>query len=95
MAKEDETADALEQALLRAAHKVELELARIVKSGEDDLDRLVRRFAEAIAKVAIDTAFGNDFGSSISLPDSSRVSGAVNQIAGAIAKAARRGQRFT
>lgn len=95
-AKEDEAADALEQALLRATRSVELELARIVKSGEDDLDRLVRRFADALAKVAIEGALGAiSGGANAATPAGLGGGGSVNQIAEAIAKAARRGTRFT
>jgi len=72
---------------------VELELARIVKSGEDDLDRLVRRFADALAKVVIEGAFGAISGDASAAAPSGP--GSVNQIADAIAKAARRGMRFT
>lgn len=38
--------DALEPALMKATQSVERELARIVKTGEDDLDRLGFAFAE-------------------------------------------------
>lgn len=49
MAKDDEAAqlagEALEQALLKATRSVETELARILKRGEDDLERLAGRIA--------------------------------------------------
>ncbi len=44
--------DALERALLKATQSVERELVRIVKTGEDDLDRLGRRIAETLAQLA-------------------------------------------
>lgn len=102
MAKDDEAAqaagDALEQALLKATRVVEIELARIVKSGEDDLDRLARRTAETLAQLAIDRTLGAAFDLQAPTPvirGESGVAGSIDQIATAIARAARRGSRFT
>ncbi len=98
---EDEAAkaagDALEQALLKATRVVELELARIVKAGEDDLDRLARRIAETLARMAIDGAMGPalDGQAPAANSGSSGVQGSINQVAAAIARAARRGARFS
>jgi hypothetical protein len=85
--------DALEAALLKATQTVERELARIVKSGEDDLDRLARRIAETLAQLALDGLLGE----SAQTPRTATEAGvsSVNQIAGLLAKAARRGMRFT
>jgi hypothetical protein len=85
--------DALEAALLKATQTVERELARIVKSGEDDLDRLVRRIAETLAQLALDGLLGE----TVQTPRTATEAGvsSVNQIAGLLAKAARRGMRFT
>ncbi len=85
--------DALEAALLKATQTVERELARIVKSGEDDLDRLARRIAETLAQLALDGLLSGSAEASRPAADSGVSS--VNQIAGALAKAARRGMRFT
>ncbi len=97
-AKEAEAAkaagDALELALLRATQTVERELARTVKTGEDDLDRLARRIAETLAQLAIDGVMGSVFGGEPSSP-AERGAGSLNAIATALAKAARRGTRFT
>lgn len=85
--------DALEAALLKATQVVERELSRIVKSGEDDLDRLARRIAETLAQLALDGVLGGGFEGARPAADAEVSS--VNQIAGALAKAARRGMRFT
>lgn len=85
--------DALEAALLKATQTVERELARIVKSGEDDLDRLARRIAETLAQLALDGLLGETVQTPRAAADAGLSS--VNQIAGLLAKAARRGMRFT
>lgn len=87
--------DALEAALMKATQTVERELARIVKTGEDDLDRLARKIAETLAQLAIDGVLGGVFGGggNEARPDSGASS--LNGIAAALAKAARRGSRFT
>lgn len=100
MTKEDEAAqaagDALEQALLKATRVVELELARIVKSGEDDLDRLANRIAETLARLAVDGAIGAVFdGAPASASSGDSAHGSINQVAALVARAARRGARFT
>lgn len=87
--------DALEQALLKATQSVERELARIVKTGEDDLDRLARRIAETLARLAIDGLIGDASGTGAGAPQSDGAAGSLNQIATALARAARRGARFT
>ena len=81
--------DALEAALLKATQTVERELARIVKSGEDDLDRLARRIAETLAQLALDGLLGE----TVQTPRTAAEAGvsSVNQIAGLLTKAARRG----
>lgn len=84
--------DALEAALLKATQTVERELLRIVKSGEDDLDRLARRIAETLAQLALDGLLAEAPGGA--RPADVGVS-SVNQIASVLAQAARRGVRFT
>lgn len=85
--------DALEASLLKATQTVERELARIVRTGEEDLDRLARRIAETLAQLALDGVLsGTGEGARSGAGDA--VS-SINQIAGALAKAARRGSRFT
>jgi hypothetical protein len=85
--------DALEAALLKATQAVERELTRIVKSSEDDLDRLARRIAETLAQLALEGLLSAD--GERSTPATDAGASSVNQIAGALAKAARRGMRFT
>jgi hypothetical protein len=84
--------DALEAALLKATQTVERELTRIVRTGEDDLDRLARRIAETLAQLALDGVLG---GSEAPRTGADDGFSSLNQIAGALAKAARRGSRFT
>lgn len=97
MADQDEAAkaagDALERALLKATQAVERELARIVKTGEDDLDRLARKIAETLAQLALDGVIGG-LGHAGEAPREDGVP-SFNQVAAALAKAARRGMRFT
>jgi hypothetical protein len=78
----------LERSLMRAVNSVETELARVVRTGEADLDRLARRITETLAQLAVDGVFGGG---------SARDDGAksLNGIATAVARAARRGSRFT
>ena len=97
MADQDEAAksagDALEAALMKATQTVERELARIVRTGEDDLDRLARKIAETLAQLAIDGVIGSVMGVGETKADSGPSS--LNGVAAALAKAARRGSRFT
>lgn len=100
MNKEDEAAqaagEALEQALLKATRSVEAELARVLKRGEDDLDRLVGRIGEALARMAIEGVIGAGSGAPGSSADGDRSGGelSMNQVATALMRAARRGGRF-
>jgi phage-related minor tail protein len=87
--------DTLEQALLKATQSVERELARIVKTGEDDLDRLARKIAETLAQLALDGALGGLDGGGAREAGTTGGASSFNQIATALAKAARRGGRFT
>lgn len=88
--------DALERALLKATQSVERELVRIVKTGEDDLDRLGRRIAETLAQLALDGVLGGLGGAATrEAPVDGGGLSSFNQIAVALAKAARRGARFT
>lgn len=97
MADQDEAAkaagDALEAALMKATQTVERELARIVRTGEDDLDRLARKIAETLAQLAIDGVIGSVMGGGDATADAGPAS--LNGLAAALAKAARRGSRFT
>lgn len=99
MAERDDAAaaagDALEQALLRATQTVERELARIVKTGEDDLDRLARRIAETLAQLALDGVLGGVAGDGAQGAARDGGAASLNGIAAALARAARRGARFT
>lgn len=97
MIKDDEAAqiagEALEQALLKATRSVEAELARILKRGEDDLERLAGRIAETLARLAVEGVMG--VGSMPTATDN-RQGGepSPNDIATAFVRAARRGGRF-
>ena len=97
MTKDDDAAqiagEALEQALLKATRSVEAELARILKRGEDDLERLADRIAETLARLAVEGVMGA--GSIPVAPDDRQGSEpSVNQLATAVVRAARRGGRF-
>jgi len=83
-------ADALERSLLKAVANVEAELSRVVRTGEDDLNRLARLIAETLARLAIDGVTGSE-----AQPGSGSGGASLNQIAAAVARAARRGARFT
>ena len=85
-----EAADAFERSLLKAVANVEAELSRVVRTGEDDLNRLARMIAETLAKLAIDSVTGSE-----AQPGSGSGVASLNQIATAVARAARRGARFT
>ena len=80
-------ADMLERSLMKVVGTIESELSLVVRNGEADLERLARLVAETLAKLAIDGALGQ------------RPSGgepaSANQIAAAVARAARRGARFS
>jgi len=86
-------AEAMEQALLKATQSVERELARILRGGEEDLDRMARRFFERIVELALESVLDGAFGaSSGGAGDADRNS--MNQATAAIARAAWRGARF-
>jgi hypothetical protein len=76
---------------MKAVSSVESELARVVRTGEADLDRLARKVAETLARLAVDNALG----AADARPDGGEASGSLNGVAAAIARAARRGARFT
>ena len=57
-----QAAEAMEQALLKATQSVERELARIVRSGEEDLDKLARRFFQRFAEMALESVLDGAFG---------------------------------
>lgn len=82
-------AEMLESSLMKAVSTVESELSRVVRRGEADLERLARAFAETLARLAIDGALGGQ------RTGAGEVGGSGNQIAAAIARAARRGSRFS
>ena len=99
MADQDDQArvagEQLEAALMRATQAVERELGRIVKAGEDDLDRLARKIAETLAQLAVDGVIGSVLeerrgaGAQASGPSS------LHGIAAALARTVQRGGRFT
>jgi phage-related minor tail protein len=79
----------LERSLLRAVSSVETELTRVMRTGEADIERLAQRIAAMMAQLALDSVFG---GGNSAGGDGA---GSLNGIATAIARAARRGSRFT
>jgi hypothetical protein len=84
-----------ETALLKAAQSLERELTRIVRTGEEDIERLARRLADVLASAAIDHAVAAVFGEAQSDPSITEGAlGSTNQIAAAVARAAVRGARF-
>ncbi len=85
----------LEAALLRATQAVERELGRIVKAGEDDLDRLARKIAETLAQLALDGVMGSVLEDGRSPRSQTSAPSSLNGIATALAKAVQRGGRFT
>lgn len=87
-------ADALERSLLKAVGNVEAELSRVLRTGESELDRLARMVAETLAKLAIDGVAGAASRSEPAVGGDGAI-GSLNQIAAAVARAARRGARFT
>ena len=101
MADDQETAakaagDALERALLKATQSVARELVRIVKTGEDDLDRLGCKIAKTLAQLALNGRLGGLGGGAVRDPPADEGSLSwFNQTAKALAKVAHRGMRFT
>jgi hypothetical protein len=85
--------DALAAGLLNATQTVERQPTRIVKSGDDDLDRLARRIAETLAQLALDGCLGGYV--ERSTPASDTGASSMDRVAGPPAKPARRGTRFT
>lgn len=96
MDKEDEAllakAAVFEDAMLKSARAIELELERVMKRGEDQLDRLASRIAEVLARVAVDGALNAVLGGGEQ--SSADTGGSANQTASLIARAVRRGTRF-
>jgi len=79
----------LERSLLKAVSSVETELTRVMRTGEADLDRLAQRITQTLAQLAVDSVFGGGGA------EGGDGAGSPNGIAAAIARAARRGSRFT
>ena len=81
-----------EDAMLKSARAIELELDRVIKRGEDQLERLASRIAEVLAGVAIDGAVNAVLGGREQ--SSADTGGSANQTAAMIARAVSRGSRF-
>lgn len=81
-----------EDAMMKSTRAIELELERVVKRGEDQLERLAARIAEVLARVAIDGAMNAVLGGGEQ--PSVDTGGSANQMAAMIARAVRRGSRF-
>lgn len=96
MDKDDEAllakAAAFEDAMLKSARAIELELERVMKRGEDQLERLAARIAEVLAGIAVDGALNAVLGGRERGVDAD--AGSANQAATLIARAVRRGTRF-
>jgi hypothetical protein len=100
--------EALEQAFAKAGRTIRGELQHLAKTGEADLDRLSRAIVETLAKLAVErltggTGSGASEGAApvnVTMNFSGGASGgdavaSSNQIAAAVARAVRRGARFT
>lgn len=82
----------LERSLLQAVNSVEVELSRVMRAGEADVERLAQRIAQTVAQLAVDSVMGAaERGNGAEREGA----GSLNGIATAIARAARRGSRFT
>ena len=85
--------EALERSLMKAVGAVEAELARVVRAGEADIARLAGSIVEILTKISATQSAGPanavDSGGAVDAALS------LNQIAAAVARAARRGARFT
>ncbi|RYG30521.1 MAG: hypothetical protein EON93_14655 [Burkholderiales bacterium] len=81
-----------EEAMLKSARAIELELERVMKRGEDQLERLASRIAEVLAGLAVDGVLNAVLGGGEQPVDAA--AGSANQTAALIARAVRRGTRF-
>lgn len=82
-------AEMLERSLMKAVGSVEAELARVVRAGETDIERLAGLVVEIVARLGAAAPSGG------SAPDGAKAQGSLNQVATAIARAVRRGARFS
>jgi hypothetical protein len=99
--------ESLEAAFAKAGNAIRGELEQLAKSGEADLDRLGRAVLETLAKLAVDRVFGGGgVAREASAPvnvtmnfsggaSGERAVGSSNQVAAAVARAVRRGVRFS
>lgn len=96
MDKDDEAllakAAVFEEAMLKSARAIELELERVMKRGEDQLERLAARIAEVLAGLAVDGVLNAVLGGGEQSVAAD--AGSANQTAALIARAVRRGARF-
>lgn len=79
-------ADLLERSLLKAVGSVEAELARVMRAGEADIERLARTVVEILGQLGA---------ASTAAPAGSDAAASLNQVAAAVTRAARRGARFS
>jgi hypothetical protein len=84
-------AEMLERSLLGAVGRVETELARVVRTGEADLGRLAGLVVEIVAKLATTNVAGGVGAGA----GEENAAGSLNDVATAIARAVRRGARFS
>lgn len=82
-------AEMLERSLLKAVGAVETELARVMRTGEMDIERLAGLVVEIVARLGAAGVSGGG------APAPAETQGSLNQIATAIARAVRRGARFS
>lgn len=98
--------EALQASFARAASAIRAELSQLAKSGEADLERLGRAMAETLARLALNQLAGQRGGGgeaggpvNVTMNFSGSASNAdaasSNQIAAAVARAVRRGARFS
>ncbi len=93
-------AEQVEAAFAKVGRAIRGEVTSLVKTGEADLDRLARKLVETLAQLAVKSVFGevSPVNVVMNVPQGAQASdilSSANQIAGAAARAVRRGVRFT
>ena len=83
-------AEMLERSLMNAVGRVETELGRVMRTGEADLERLAGLVVEIVARLATAGVAGGA-GSA----GEANAAGSINEVATTIARAVRRGSRFS
>jgi hypothetical protein len=85
--------EALERSLMKAVGSVEAELSRVVRAGEADIARLAGSIVEILARISAAQSEGPT--NTVDSGGAGDTALSLNQIAAAVARAARRGARFS